>query len=370
MTANPIYLDRDAMVQRPNKGAPIAVTDFQTEHPLLTIPEFMATFTNPDYIVDGIIQRGRVHSLTAKTGHGKTAVALYLGCSVAMGRDIGNIEIAQGNVIFLAGENPDDFCGRVHAACQFYNIDPAKFPALVMPGNFSMDADAAQELKRQIDATGCKPAMIIGDSAAAYFPGDDDNQNVQMGGYARTLRILTGCKGNPAVIILCHPVKNPSKDNLLPRGGGAFLNEVDAGLTLWADTQEITQLHWSGKIRGADFQPVDFALKQVALADKKDRKGRSFMSVVATLQTDEQADNAVVAKTTDENTVLGWLHHEPGISLGNLAYRAHWLTGPDNKPNKSRVQRLLEALAQDKLVRKFRNKWEITPLGRAEIHAD
>jgi hypothetical protein len=44
--------------------------------PILTARQFMDTFKCPDYLVDGIIQRGRVYALTSPTGHGKTAVAL------------------------------------------------------------------------------------------------------------------------------------------------------------------------------------------------------------------------------------------------------------------------------------------------------
>jgi hypothetical protein len=46
--------------------------------PILTAAEFMAGFVPPDYIIDGILQRGRQYALTSPTGHGKTAVALYL----------------------------------------------------------------------------------------------------------------------------------------------------------------------------------------------------------------------------------------------------------------------------------------------------
>ena len=75
---------------------------FQHPHPLLTLSAFMDMFTAPDYIVDGIIQRGRLHALTSRTGHGKTAVALFLACLVAAGRNLGYIEVTQGAVVFLA----------------------------------------------------------------------------------------------------------------------------------------------------------------------------------------------------------------------------------------------------------------------------
>src|SRR5262249_19301658 len=37
--------------------------------------------------------------------------------------------------------------------------------------------------------------------------------------------------GGPTTIINCHPTKNATDDNLLPRGAGAFLAEVDGNLT-------------------------------------------------------------------------------------------------------------------------------------------
>lgn len=83
-----------------------------------------------------------------------------------------------------------------------------------------------------------------------FFPGDDENNNVQAGAYARTLRKFTECEGNPTVLALCHPVKNAASGSLLPRGGSAFLNELDANTTLWSHSPgEVTELHWCGKIR-------------------------------------------------------------------------------------------------------------------------
>jgi RecA-family ATPase len=294
---------------------------------------------------------------------------LYLGCSIDRGWDIGNLEVVQGEVIFLAGENPDDLCGRFFAACQHYGIDPASLRIRVMPGNFPMDAETAEALKQQIDATKRPPALIIADSAAAYFQGDDENHNVQMGAFARNLRVLTRCKGIPAVLILCHPVKAAGKENLLPRGGGAFLNEIDVNLTLWADTQDTTTLHWQGKIRGADFQPVNFCLRQVKLTEKTDAKGRPFVSIAATLQTTEQAETAVTQATTDENTVLEWLRRTPGITLADIAINVGWV-GETGVPNKAKVHRLLKSLDRNKLVRNWRGKWQITEAGKMELKGE
>ena len=165
---------------------------FETPSGLPTILDtvaFLATFVMPDYLIDGIIQRGRLHALTSPTGHGKTAVALFLACMMAMGRHIGALEVVQGDVLIMGGENPDDLCVRLHAACAAYGIDPVSLPVFVMPGNFPLDGAAAEALKQRINDTGRTFSLIIGDSLAAYFPGDDENHNVQMGAYARNWRV-------------------------------------------------------------------------------------------------------------------------------------------------------------------------------------
>ena len=334
---------------------------------ILDTPAFLATFTMPDYLIDGIIQRGRLHALTSPTGHGKTAVALFLACMMATARNIGALEVTQGNILFLAGENPDDLCVRLHAACQAYGIMPGMLPIYFMPGNFPLDPEAAEKLKAQIDGTGITFSLIIGDSLAAYFPGDDENHNVQMGAYARNWRVLTTCIGRPAVLALAHPIKAATRDNLLPRGGGAFLAEIDVNLTLWAEgDREVTTLHWQGKIRGADFQPVTFGLSPVVLSDKKDVKGRSLPSVVATLRTSEQAEQSMHVAVSDENAVLEWLRRSPGVSIKEIAVNCGWLNDAGT-PNRARVQRRLKTLADMRLVKSWRGKWVITDAGTAEL---
>jgi hypothetical protein len=332
-----------------------------------TLRRFMDTFVVPDYLVDGIIQRGRLYALTSPTGHGKTAVALYLGCMIASDRNIGGIEVSGARVLFLAGENSEDLCGRVHAAVQEYGLNPDTTALDVMPGNFPITPEAAELLRQQIDATGHSYGLIIGDSLAAYFPGDEENDNVQMGAYARNWRVLTGCNGNPAIIALAHPIKAATQDTLSPRGGGAFMAEIDGNLTLWAHgDRTTTTLYWQGKFRGADFQPVTFALKPVKLANMVDGKGRPFVSVIATLQTSEEAEKAGESLTTEENTVLEQLRRYPGISVTDIARNCGWVSDKGS-PQKSKVHRLLISLKDEKLARMWRRKWLITDTGKAEL---
>ena len=65
--------------------------------------------------------------------------------------------------------------------------------------------------------------------------------------------------GSPTVITSCHPVKNADPDNLMPRGGGAFLAEVDGNLVcIGQPGGSLVKVHWHSKFRGPDFTPVPF----------------------------------------------------------------------------------------------------------------
>jgi hypothetical protein len=47
--------------------------------------EFVAGFRPPDYLVDGIIQRRFLYSMTAPPGAGKTCIALRIAMHAALG---------------------------------------------------------------------------------------------------------------------------------------------------------------------------------------------------------------------------------------------------------------------------------------------
>jgi hypothetical protein len=49
----------------------------------LSTRKFIKMFTPPDFLIDGMLQRRFVYSLTGQTGHAKSAVALYLAELIA-----------------------------------------------------------------------------------------------------------------------------------------------------------------------------------------------------------------------------------------------------------------------------------------------
>ena len=239
----------------------------------------MAGFSPPAYLVDGVLQRGYLYSLTARTGHGKTAVGMYVAQSIARGLPMHGREVKAGTVLLLAGENPDDIRARFLVLADAYGFKAEDLKMRFVAGVIDIAAKMP-EIRAEAEKIS-DLVLVIVDTAAAYFPGDESNSNSQQGAYARLLRQLTFLPGKPAVLVNCHPVKNASRDNLLPMGGSAFLNEVDGNLTLWATAERQTTLHWQGKFRGPEFEPMTFELEVADSARVIDAEGRLMPSVVA-----------------------------------------------------------------------------------------
>ncbi len=322
---------------------------------------FIADFEPPDYLWDGVLQRRFCYAMTGATGGGKTAVALFLAASTALGRIVAGRQIERGRVLYFAGENPDDVRMRWIAMAQHMSFDLNAIDVHFIPGVFSLD-EIEERVREEIEALGGVVLVVI-DTSAAYFPGDAENDNTQMGAHARRFRKLTKLSGGPCVLVLCHPVKNAAPDNLLPRGGGAFLNEVDGNLTC-ARSGTTTSLHWQGKFRGPDFEPMGFDLSPVVADRLKDSKGRNIPTVIAKPLSDAEQQAKASADRSDEDAVLILLlDHPDGLTFAAIAEQLRWIS-PKGQPQKSKAFRVVDSLKKDKLVTKERGTPALTEKGK------
>jgi AAA domain len=245
-----------------------------------TLADFLANAKPPAFLIEPLVQRGFLYTFTALTFHGKTTTLVYAALCVAAGMSFAGHHTEQGRVVYLAGENPDDTAQKFLAACDYWKLDPAALPITIVSGAFDL-AGNIDELIRKIEAGG-PVALIAVDTSAAYrYDADeDDNQGSKL--WAQFLRRLTQLSNRPTVVIPTHPTKNAGRDALIPRGGGAFLNEVDGNLTLWADLEaRTTELHWQGKLRGPSFSSITFDLRLHPHPTWRNRDGQPVETVVA-----------------------------------------------------------------------------------------
>lgn len=299
-------------------GAAQPHTIFPNGFRLQSSAEFVADYTPPDYLIDGNLRRGWLYTLTAPTGHGKTAAMLTLAHCIATGAEFCGREVSQGAVLYLAGENPDDVQARYIGLLDYRHDDAAKLPILFHGGTFSIRRDF-DAMRSAIEAAGRQLAIVVVDTLAAYFDGDDLNSNAQQQEFAtNVLRPLTTLPGRPCVVVPAHPVKNAAKNNLVPMGGSALLNQVDGNMTAWNEGG-VVSLHWQGKFRGAAWEPMQLELVGHTTPKLMDSKGRCIPTVIANEVTVTRAIDLSAQHESRENRALELILANPNLSDRGLA---------------------------------------------------
>jgi hypothetical protein len=311
--------------------------------------------TPMEWVIDGLIQRGQLYAMTAVTNHGKTAIGLLLALSVAAGVQFAQRDILPGKVMILCGENPDGFRTRLHATLENMGLERSDIAGrvTVLPQALPLAGCAEQILEEARAQTG-DYSLVLVDTSISYYSGDDEDDNLQARTHAWHLRALAELPGRPAIIANCHPTKSADRETLLPRGGGAFLNEIDTNLTVWAEG-ETAHLHWHRKKRGPDFDPIPFEFHGKSIEEH----GRAIPTVVAAYITEQRDIELRAKRRQTDDKLLREMFDRPDDGYRDWA-RACGLSGP------SAVYRVMERLKQDKLVEKYRGTMRLTIGGKAE----
>ncbi len=263
--------------------------------------EFLAEYTPITYTIDGVLPSGSLYGLTGKRGSAKTAFLQGMSLSVVTGRrDILGFDVEQGRVAYIVSENPDDFRAKPAVNADVDHIpykDLNEAPAVLDMRLLHIEIVAQLDY----DARSNGPFQLVCyDAFQAGFAGAAFNDNNDALKHATDLRGLTKLPGKPAVLVAAHPVKNASRDNLEPYGGGSVMNEFDGNLTLWADGKSV-ELGWN-KVRGPEFETRFFSIEKLGSPDIKDSKGRTPNFPVlrpTSVETVEQRASAEASSDTD-----------------------------------------------------------------------
>jgi len=343
-----------------------------TDITLLSKADFLAGFVAPDYLVDGVLQRRFIYSLTAVTGHGKTAIALLLAQAIGSANSnarFGPHAVEKGKVVYFVGENPDDVRCRTIGADSKRSDDPTQDRIHYIEGVFDI-AGLQKRLVEEIDKIGGADFVIV-DTSAAYFLKDDENSNPQMGEHARMLRSLTKLPGEPCILVLCHPIKHVTDSaQLLPRGGGAFIAEMDGNLTAWKHDDLVTLHHSPDKFRGPGFEPITFKLEKITTTNLVDSKGRLMPTVHAVAISGQEEEEQEANAERDEDLLLAQVNGKR--SIADLAHACGWML-PSGDPHKSKVDRIIRRLQNQKpaLVKMVRGRrYQLTDEGKKLLKQD
>ena len=119
---------------------------------------------------------------------------------VALGRKLAGRDVEKGRVLFFAGENPDDVRTRWIKLCEELGQDPDAVDVTFMPFTLAL---SDEKIRERIDAEAAEHgpfALLIVDTSASYYSGDDENDNVALGNHARMLRTFVELPGGPTVL--------------------------------------------------------------------------------------------------------------------------------------------------------------------------
>jgi hypothetical protein len=329
-----------------------------------TSAEFISGFVPPDYILDGILQQSFLYSLTGATGAGKTLITLLLAAIVALGKLFAGRETKKCRVLYFAAENPDV---RWIALSQFL-FDPEEIDVFFSDQRFTI-SKMLPMLAAELARHGGDFGLVIIDTGPSFFEGDDENNRTQMLTHAKMLRSLIDIiPGRPCILVNVHPVKNAADDNLLPAGGGSFLNEVDGNLTA-LKTESTTELHWQGKFRGPEFAPLQFLIRTITHQSLKTAKGKLIPTCMAEWISEQARDDIAKARVDDENKVLDLISRNPKITQEKIAIAMGWKLASGD-PNRMRAGRCIVALVKDGLVKKNRDGIKITKEGAKVLNGN
>jgi AAA domain len=330
---------------------------------------FMETDQRIEYLIDDVFRRGWFYSLTGPTGHGKTGIAVPLALDVADNGDFCGNECNGGPVLYIASENPDDVRARFIVAmeCARRWSNEVLDQVFVLDQTFVL-AERLPSLVAAVERVRAVLVIVDTDQAIAMTSADDENSNAGRLEHAKRLRTITRCKTRPTVVDLCHPIKHVSSpDGCVPRGGGAFLNEVDGNFRIWRNGDMLELSSDPNKFRG---RPVSMMFRiQAATTDKlKDTKGRLIEFPMMIGIAESEAQRMGKDQWTDGNRLLDAMASMPDGSMAEWAKACQWIDESD-RPIKWKVQRLLTQLAADDppLVKRRRGgRWSLTPAGLKE----
>jgi hypothetical protein len=143
---------------------------------------------------------------------------------------------------------------------------------------------------------------------------------------------------------------------LLPRGGGAFIAELDGNIAVYKKDSLLAVAPF-GKFGGDNSWTMNHELESIRDHPKlKDPRGRFTTSVVARPVGDGAA--AIMEKRIDHDmeTVLNAVQNIPSATPTDLARVLEWTFGPKSESDVNRVKRNLARLQKDKLVRETMGK--------------
>jgi hypothetical protein len=183
----------------------------------------------PDWVVQGLFERGELVFLSGPSSVGKSFIALDMAAHITAGRDWMGRQCAEGPVFYFAGEGMLGFKRRLAGLRQHKFAAPDLF---VFQGTLDLTdprtLDIAVSHIRALVRQSPKPVQMVLIDTLSKFSHKDENDNTVMASWIAALKRKVAHALGVTVVIIAHPKKD-STDGVV-RGASALQNDADVTL--------------------------------------------------------------------------------------------------------------------------------------------
>lgn len=219
------------------------------------------------WLVDQYIEEDALTVMYGPPGKGKSFVALNISCCIASGIEFHGHTVKPGVSIYVAGEGHNGLARRLHAWAQLNNV---AVPQLMFISEAPTDLSSATNAARVAEAvqaiadnTGEAPVLIVIDTMARNF-GGDENSATDVGQFIRNVDALRR-HWKATVLIVHHSGKDSDRG---ARGSSALKGAADAEYEVSRNEDDKIIRLTPRKMKDAEEpEPLAFELIGVKVAD-------------------------------------------------------------------------------------------------------
>ena len=235
------------------------------------------------WLVRNYVEADSLALMFGDPGCGKSFAAIDLACCIATGTPWHGHRTTPGAVFYIAGEGQNGLDRRFAAWAQGNEItlhDAPIFsssrPAMLCTAGGA--AEVANAVEQLVIAYGQNPALIVVDTLARNFGGDENSQE-DMGAFIANLDGFLRKSGewNATVLIVHH---SGHADKGRGRGSSALKGAVDAEYSLTKDEAGVVRVEATKMKDAGQPNPVAFSMEVVTLDGEHDDEGQPITSVV------------------------------------------------------------------------------------------
>ena len=225
------------------------------------------------FIIKSLVPAGSLMSIYGPSGSYKSFQALSWGCHIATGIDWDGKKVEQGSVLYVAAEGGPQVAKRIKAWEKEYGVEAHGMVRLdrpVLPSEREEQQfiiDCCRAIKEE---SGMPVKMIVFDTLARCFGGNDENSARDMGAFIHGCDVIKQAVG-ASVLIIHHTGKAEGKG---ARGSSALRAALDCEYYV---TKE-------------DPHQMGFSLTCMKMKDSEPPRNAGYKLKVIDLRLDEDGD--------------------------------------------------------------------------------